>query len=85
MAVTRLVQCLCLIRRLMDLNRARAEELPISFSLVNIHFVTRPKTTSREGLVCKYGKEGYNALVASTKLFVFVTFARARIVIFILT
>ena len=69
----------------MDLNRPPAVELPISFSLGDIRFVTRSKTASREGLVRKYGEAGYNAILTSTEPFVFVTFHQSRVVIFILT
>ena len=85
MDVIGLVQYLCFIRNLMDLNRPPPVELPISFNLGDIRFVTRSKLASREGLTRKYGEAGYNNILASTEPYVFVTFHQNRVVIFILT
>lgn len=68
----------------MDLNQPPID-LPISFSLGDIRFVWRPKVLARDALVRRYGENGYQHVLTSTEPFIFVTFARARIVIFILT
>lgn len=68
----------------MDLNRPPTE-LPISFSLGDIRFVWRTKVLAREALVRRYNENGYQAILTSTEPFIFVTFTRTRIVIFILT
>ena len=68
----------------MDLNRPFSDLL-ISFSLGNIRFVSRPKISARDTLVRRYGENGYGAILTSTEPFIFVTFARSRVVIFILT
>ncbi len=68
----------------MDLNRPPIE-LPLSFSLGDIRFVTRSKISVRDILVRRYGEVGYNGIIASTEPFNYVTFHQQRIVIFILT
>jgi hypothetical protein len=68
----------------MDLNRPPTE-LPLSFSLGDIRFVTRAKSATRDALVRRFGETGYNAILASTEPFIFVTFHQGKIVIFILT
>jgi hypothetical protein len=69
----------------MDLNIPSFDDLPVSFSLGDIRFVTRPKVSARDAIVRRYGERGYDAVIASTEPFIMIAAAQSRIVILVLT